>query len=177
MPNSKTNSNGEVEPVSEHTVESVPATQLTIETPPANRNLPKLETPIYDNLTVQQRERDIYTTGLLKQYVEAHKKKQNFAKNAKRTIFVCCIIWVFLLVLTCIGLSVFVILGTKRQVSDIISLISAIIPLTIAIIGTLNIVTKYVFPEDEEKNITEIVKQIQENDLKNKQQNLEKTTP
>ena len=41
-----------------------------------------------------------------------------------------------------------------------------------AVIGTLNIVTKYVFPENEEKNITDIVKLIHKNDLKNKQENM-----
>ena len=147
-------------------------TENTIEVVPENRFSPPLEEPIKDNLTLEQRKRDEHTTTLYKQFVEAHNEKKSFAKGSKTAIRACCIVWVSVLVFSCIVLSAFILVGTNRSLTDIVALISAIIPLIVAIIGTLNIVTQYVFPEGEDRNITEIVKQIHENDLKNKQVNM-----
>lgn len=40
------------------------------------------------------------------------------------------------------------------------------------IVGVLTIITKYVFPENEEEYITRIVEIIQRNDLENKKENI-----
>ena len=125
-----------------------------------------------DYLTSQQRKRDQETTKLYEQFVKSHEDKQEFARKSKEYIRNSCFVWVIVLILTCAGLSWYVIACTERSINDIAALISALVPITVAIIGTLNIVTKYVFPEDEEKNITEIVKLIHTNDLANKQENL-----
>jgi len=52
-----------------------------------------------------------------------------------------------------------------------------IVPLVTAIIGILHVVVKYVFPEDEDKNITSIVEKIHDNDFKNKQENMKINKP
>ena len=147
-------------------------TERTVEISPEGRMSPETEVPINDNLTPQQRERDVDTTILYRQFVNAHKEKQEFARGSKKAIRIFCIFSVSALLVVCAFLSVFFMLGTDRQVSDVVALISAIVPLLIAIIGTLNIVTKHVFPEDEERYITEIVKIIHANDLRNKQENI-----
>ena len=146
----------------------------TEEDVPPSKNSPYPPTALKDNLTEQQRSRDRDTTALYKQFVEAHKEKQRFSKKAKKAICVSCVAWVSLLIIVCCVLSIYVITKTNRQSSDIVALISAVIPIVVAIVGTLNIVVRHVFPENEEKNITEIVKAIHENDFKNKQENLKR---
>ena len=125
-----------------------------------------------DNLTKQQRQRDKQTTTLYRQFIEAHKEKQDYVKNSKKHIRNACIAWVSVLILAFIFFATYVLVFTDRKIVDIVSLISAAIPLLVAIIGTLNIVTKHVFPEDEEKHISNIVKTILDNDLKNKLANI-----
>lgn len=127
-----------------------------------------------DNLTAQQRERDEQTTALYRQFVGAHKAKQDFVKGSKAKIRVYCTTWVSALILTCIALAAYVLIFTKRQGTDIIALVSALVPLLAAVLGTLNIVIKYVFPEEEEKHITNIVQTILQNDLLNKQENMKR---
>jgi len=122
--------------------------------------------------TRQQRLRDEETTRLYRQFVDSHEEKQKFARNKKNVIFWFCIVWVSLFTLACVVLSFYTIFYSPKSVNDIIMLISAIVPMVAAIVGTLNIVAKHVFPEDEEKNITEIVKAINDNDLKDKTENL-----
>ena len=147
-------------------------TEFTEEVEPATKALPKLEPSLKDNLTDEQRKRDKHTSILLEQFVKANDEKRAFAKIAKKVICVFCLGWVSILIVTCIALACFILTQTKRTTTDIIALISALAPLLATIVGTLNIVTKHVFPEDEDRNITEIVKAIQDNDLKNKQVNI-----
>jgi len=128
-----------------------------------------------DNLTEQQRKRDKSTTELYSQFISAHKTKHSFINKSKIVILIVCGVWVSCLIATCIGLSVYIVKNTERTVQDIVALIAAMAPILTAIIGTLNIVTKHVFPEDEEKHITEIVKTILSNDLQNKQENIKRT--
>ena len=149
--------------VSEQTIEVAPDRAI----PP-----PPLKNPVPSNLTEEQGKRDEQMTALFSQFVEAHKDKQIFSKESKTKIRSCCIVWVFMLILACIGLSFYIIMYTDRLVGDVVALIGAIIPLVMAVIGTLNIVIKHVFPENEEQYITDLVKTLSENDLKNKQVNL-----
>ena len=130
---------------------------------------------LQDNLTGQQRARDKQTTVLYRQFSDAHKSKQAFSGRAKKGIYIACTAWVSVLILGCIVFSGFVLLKPEKGVNDIVALIVAVVPMLTAILGTLNIVTKYVFPEDEEKHITEIVKTILDNDLLNKQENIKRT--
>ena len=147
-------------------------TDSTVEVTPTDRSIPGIEEAMPDYFTQQQRIRDEYNTDLFKQFVEAYREKRDFAKIAKNSISIWCIICVSLLILACIGLSGYTLIWTTRQVTDVIALLSAVIPLIIAIIGTLNIVTKYVFPENEEQHITDIVNSINKNDLDNKLANI-----
>jgi len=118
----------------------------------------------------QQESRDKATTDLYRQFVESHKEKQAFVKEEKKRILDFCIKWVSVFIGACVFFSliiVLIILFTKKESAGIIALLSVIVPMVVAVIGMLTIVTKYVFPEDEEKNITEIVKAIHKNDLDN----------
>jgi hypothetical protein len=164
----------------DHETANLTVTEETIEVAPENEAAIDVaqelkKPPIEDYLTEEQSKRDVDTTTLYKQFVKAHNEKYKFAKESKTLIRNCCIICVSALVFACVALSSFVLIFTDRRTIDIIALISAVIPLIIAIIGTLNIVTKHVFPEGEEKYITDIVKIIHENDLKNKIENIKQT--
>ena len=127
---------------------------------------------VKDFLTPQQRSRDERTTILYEEFVAAYSEKRTFLKKSKRTIRCWAIAWITAIV-SLIGYSLVHVLSfTDRNIGDIVILVSAIVPMLSAIIGILVIITKYVFPENEEQHITEIVKLILENDLKNKQENI-----
>ena len=152
--------------------------ECTIEVEPATKGVNGKQTnklkPMDDNLTYEQRNRDKVTTGLYRQFSEAHKEKQKFIKESKELIRSWCIGWVTALVAGCLILAGYIVFYSFRSPSDVVALIGALVPLVGAVIGMLNIVIKYVFPEDEEKYITEIVKIIYKNDLLNKQENIKK---
>jgi hypothetical protein len=125
-----------------------------------------------DNLTVQQRKRDGYTTKLYNLFVKSYESNRNFASIFKVIICAWCLIIVSGVFVACVMLAFYILQQTERTVGDIIALISATIPLATAVMGILQIVTKHVFPEDDEKHVTEIVKAIHDNDFKNKQENI-----
>ena len=73
----------------------------------------------------------------------------------------------------CIYVTVKTIPIETNAVSGIVALITAYGSVLGVFMGVIQIITKYVFPENEEQYITEIVKAIQENDLQHKKVNIE----
>ena len=65
----------------------------------------------------------------------------------------------------------FQVFGGDMEAGDVVSFATACVSFLTLIVGLLHIVTKYVFPENDEEYITRIVEMIQTNDLKNKQEN------
>ena len=63
-------------------------------------------------------------------------------------------------------------LNNSNTVEYLLRLIPICITFITLIIGTLNIIVKYVFPEKEEEYITKIVELIQNNDLEHKKENI-----
>lgn len=86
--------------------------------------------------------------------------------------FIC----VGILVAFCISFIVFIcnvdFNGQANSVPNVIQLISVCITFLGLIVGLLQTITKYVFPENEEEYITRIVELIQNNDLENKKENI-----
>ena len=123
--------------------------------------------------TSQQKKRDRQISRLLAEYVEAYRYKNRSNKWYKRILFGVCI-----LIISVFSV-VFIILlfrfGNANQSASkeaVIELISVCITFLSLIVGILTIITKYVFPEDEEEYITRIVEIIQKNDLENKKENI-----
>ena len=58
------------------------------------------------------------------------------------------------------------------SIEDVVQLISLCLTFITLIFGILTIITKYVFPENDEEYITRIVESIQKNDLENKKENI-----
>lgn len=58
------------------------------------------------------------------------------------------------------------------SIESVVAFVTACVSYLTLVFGILTIITKYVFPKKEEAYITEIVKTIQKNDLKNKRENM-----
>ena len=60
----------------------------------------------------------------------------------------------------------------EKSIESVIQLITACITFLTLIVSILKIITKYVFPANDEEYITRIVEIIQNNDLENKKENI-----
>lgn len=58
------------------------------------------------------------------------------------------------------------------SIANVVQIISVCVTFLGLIIGLLQTITKYIFPENEEEYITRIVEMIQNNDLENKKENI-----
>jgi len=125
-----------------------------------------------DFFTTEQRNRDQFITRLFQSFVRSYESKSAFSDRAKTLILRFTIAWISIMLVSCLLATRSFILAGGRSFADISALLSAVLPFVAAIIGTLNIVTRYVFPADEEKYITEIVKSVQQYDLENKRLNM-----
>ncbi len=123
--------------------------------------------------TRQQKSRDSKITELLSTYVETYNYKSKSNKWYKGILFFIC---VAILVAFCISFIVFIcnvdFNGEANSIPDVIQLISVCVTFLGLIVGLLQTITKYVFPENEEEYITRIVELIQNNDLENKKENI-----
>ena len=122
--------------------------------------------------TEEQMKRDQDVTRLFKLYVNNYESKSKSNSKYKWWILVSCLVAIALV----LGFGGFVgwelITKDQKNIFDLASLIVAFGGLFATAIGILKIITEYVFPKDEERYITEIVKAIQVNDLENKKVNI-----
>lgn len=123
-------------------------------------------------VTAEQKQRDSQITKLLTAYVKGYENKSESSKVCRFAIlFSCLAIVIFfagvLAIVVIRALSTKVVFCT----SQIIGFVTACVSFISLIIGLLTIITKYFFPEDDEKYITKIVETIQKNDLENKREN------
>lgn len=123
-------------------------------------------------VTHQQSLRDKEITRLLEEYVKAYQYKVKSGKVYRPIIFGICmlIIIAFATVLVWMVTQVIAI-SSEIKISGLAAFITACVTFLSLIIGLLTIITKYFFPEDDEKYITQIVESIQSNDLENKREN------
>lgn len=123
-------------------------------------------------VTVEQKKRDRYVTELLNEYVLFYRGKVKHSKICRYIILIPCILIVmgFSVLLVYLSLKMIDIPNTI-QIEDLIAFVTACFSFISLIIGLLTIVTKYFFPENDEKYITTIVESIQKNDLNNKREN------
>lgn len=124
-------------------------------------------------VTLQQKKRDEQITRLLTEYVDEYANKNKSRKFFKNILFYGSIgtIVVF------IGCFIYWInkaMGKSSEVSveSLVQIISVCVTFLTLIISIMKIITKYVFPQNEEEYITRIVEIIQKNDLKNKRENI-----
>ena len=125
--------------------------------------------------TEQQKARDEEITGQLKKYVEAYKNKTDTQKRYRKCLFIGAVILVVLLMLIISFVSVWTVVSISTVSIDttaMISVITVCVTLLTSIIGLFQIITRFSFPEDDEKYITTIVDSIQRNDLEHKKANM-----
>lgn len=124
-------------------------------------------------MTEQQRIRDKKVTELLEQYVAEYEFKNKNNKWYKNILFGTSML---LLLIIC-GVFLKLISGIDFNAEDVsveamVQVISVCVTFLTLIVGILTIITKNVFPENEQEYITRIVEIIQNNDLENKKQNI-----
>lgn len=136
------------------------------------RNNEQLAEPDY--LTNEQRIRDKKITQLLNAYVVDYQEKTSKNRLYKDVVFwfsvatlgIFTVIFAFFIVIQVVWRQ------NSMATEDVVSLVSVCITYLTLVVGILKIITKHIFPAKEEKNITEIVKTIQDNDFQNKKENL-----
>ena len=114
--------------------------------------------------------RDKQITRLLEAYVDTYEDKVRKNKEYRSNILWTCITITVLFAIV-LALLPFQVFGGDMEAGDVVSFATACVSFLTLIVGLLHIVTKYVFPENDEEYITRIVEMIQTNDLKNKQEN------
>lgn len=120
-------------------------------------------------VTDEEDTRDIWITDLLGIYVDAYEEKMERNRDYRSYILWTCVSIIVLLAIVLALLPFQVLEGNGgMKMGDVVSFITAIGSFLALIVGMLHVITEYVFPKDDEKYITEIVKAIQENDLKNR---------
>lgn len=121
--------------------------------------------------TKEQRDRDHQITELLETYVGAYKSKvkQGFWYRVIIPVLCVLIIGGFAIILGKLSWQLFS-AEAGLEIPDMVSFITACVSFLALIIGVLHIITKYFFPEDDEKYITQIVESIQKNDLENRKE-------
>ena len=131
-------------------------------------------TPYTDELqTTEQKSRDESITELFKQYIAAYGSKVQARENYQKELFRTCISIVRVFSWFFVAVSVLpFIFGLTKNISGIVSVVTESISFLVLIVELLKIITRYCFPSDDEKYITEIVKAIQHNDLEDKRLNM-----
>lgn len=123
--------------------------------------------------TKQQRTRDKEITELLQLYVDAYNYKNKSNKWYKGILFGVC---TFILLAFTVTLVVLVVKFNgsldEKSIESVVQLITVCITFLTLIVSILKIITKYVFPANDEEYITRIVEIIQNNDLENKKENI-----
>ena len=133
-----------------------------------------LNKPLRSFLTEEQQKRDKDITELFDEYKKYYKDKTRHNKGYRIAIFV-----VTMAILLAYAIIFFVMLPTVlsndcANISEIAPLITASVTFIALVIGILKIITTYVFPKDDEKYISEIVKLIQSNDLEHKKEDFKR---
>lgn len=120
--------------------------------------------------TRQQKERDDTITLLLKSYEDFYKKKTNENSKYKSVIFWGAFVWICALILL---FALAIVLCAIGRIGGI-EVVSICLSALSLVIGILKIIVTYLFPKNEEKYVTDIVKIIQNNDLKHKKASMRK---
>lgn len=133
-----------------------------------------ISNPYIDEYTTkEQQERDKSISELLALYVKAYRYKNQSNKVYKIILFAVCILSVVLFGGVLVYLMIYLNGSCEEtSVESIIQLVTVSVTFVTLIVSILKIITKYVFPVNDEEYITRIVELIQNNDLKNKQENI-----
>lgn len=132
------------------------------------------DAPFFDTYqTREQKKRDASISVLLNDYVDAYKNKTTTQKAYRKALFITSSVLLSLFSIAVIIIGVVIVLHkSKVEVNNLISLITLCITYLASLVGLIQIITKFCFPENDEQYITQIVESIQRNDLDNKKENM-----
>ncbi len=126
--------------------------------------------PFYDKYqTAQQKRRDLYISKLLANYVNHYKAKTKSNHWYKVVLFCVALIWVTALF---IFFGYILLKAINSEENNLAVIIGSFVSLVGLPIGIIKVIATYIFPKNEEQHITQIVKNIQDNDLENKKVNI-----
>lgn len=118
----------------------------------------------HDEYWKQYKSRDALYTEMLQQYLNVHKSKANHNKVYKGIFFV--VTMLILLVLIGAPMAAMILIAMKDQVklADIALVVSGLGGIITSIIVLPKIIAEHLFPTDEDQNMIELVKKMQDND-------------
>lgn len=124
--------------------------------------------------TDQQRHRDVKISELLDEYTSSYKEKRKFREEKRKALFSLCTTIIGGAAIM-FGLVLLKMIFAPRGmvVADVVAFVTACGSFLTLVIGLMQIITKYCFPENDEEYITKIVQSIQENDLQHKLANID----
>ena len=125
-----------------------------------NENYAKNLTKIQEDFVV----RNVLLTSLLSNYITQREKRVKTNHTFKNIIF-----WVFIAILCImvITTAIVAIVALRRDsVKNIVALISVLLTFLSSLIIIFEIISKYLFPADEEKDTIEMIRTVIENDIK-----------
>lgn len=132
------------------------------------------DTEFKDNFqTHEQKVRDIEITKLLKKYVESYCEKIKIQSKYRKVLLILCssviasFSFVFLILLLLMGFG-----KVEFCNANTVNFVSICITFLLSVLGLVQTITKYCFPENDEEYISKIVETIQANDLQNKLANM-----
>lgn len=129
---------------------------------------------LYDDKfqTLEQKNRDKNISRLLGCYVNFFERKKIENIKTRKDVKWFCFLSSLLLIITIFSILAITIIFDIDSLYSVAVILSAMFGLFGTIFGIIKYVARFAFPEEDEKYITEIVKSIQENDLKDKQENI-----
>jgi hypothetical protein len=120
--------------------------------------------------TEQQKLRDELVTELLLEYVSSYKRKSKSKRPYQFIILTITALSLMVIGFATVYTAIHLIPKVDKELGDLAAILSSYLGFAAVLIGVLKIITSYVFPENDEQYITEIVKSIQKNDLENKKE-------
>lgn len=119
----------------------------------------------------QQRERDkeydernVLYTELLRNYIASYEDKDNEKRRYKKVFFWVTIVILCLIVVACLVFIGIVIVVGKDNYTEIGAIIGSVIGIITALIAIPKIIAEHLFPVNEESNMIDMVKNMQDND-------------
>lgn len=119
----------------------------------------------------QQRERDkeydernVLYTELLRNYIASYEDKDNEKRKYKKVFFWVTIVILCLIVAACLGFIGIIVVVGKDNYTEIGAIIGSVIGIITALIAIPKIIAEHLFPVNEESNMIDMVKNMQDND-------------
>ena len=110
----------------------------------------------------------------MREYASSYAKKGQVKEQCQKFMIFICGVFVMISVFGILGLTCRVVIAPE-SISDLSALaafVTAFVGFASLVFGLITVITKYAFPEDDERYIADIVKAIQDNDLSHKIANM-----